>query len=236
MENNDVHVKVAVAPSSENRIINHLGTVTLVPKHIPYQYDHLKNVVEQKKKWDLHKTHIRNEVSSASAVAVLFGATIASPKQIYIMEFPQLLEPSTSAIPSRRCLIHLFREFMTSETVQQTAARTLSPSNVYVFLRKPAKNQESWFCMKEQYSMSNRCNKVSLKFCQPPSVGQPKFKIYLDSGSSECPSPMCKSVAPHEPAECPVEASAWYQAQKFVHGFKDCWIGDQCATDLWMKI
>jgi hypothetical protein len=118
------------------------------------------------------------------------------------------------------------------------ANHTLKPSNVYIFLRKPASTQESWFEVKPQYYVPTKCNQVTLKFCQPASAGEPKFKIYVESESLslECPSPMCKVVAPHEPEHCPVEASLWFQSQKFVQGFKDCWIGKECATDIWMKI
>lgn len=125
---------------------------------------------------------------------------------------------------------------MTSESLQKMTSRPSKPSNIYIMIRKPLSDIESWFDIKPLFSLPKRCHQVSLKFLQPQSASDPNFTIYKDLQGFECPSPMCKSMDAHEREDCPCDTSQWFQAQKLLKGFKDCWIGNECATDIWMKV
>ncbi|CAB3387807.1 Hypothetical predicted protein [Cloeon dipterum] len=235
--------------------------ILFMKEQIPYQYNQLKDGVDRKKRWDSEKLKvssssvavdkptailaekhyrkacraievlentfdsIRQDVGTADKFAVVIGATVASPQELYLVELPQLLQVPQGSPPSRRCLTRLIRELMASEGIQKLLGKSSHPTNTFLLLHKTGSSENSNFEPKPNYSLPQRTKRVVIKFKQPPNVEKPSnFQIYNDDESEkmECESQLSRGI--------------WFQPKSFVTGFKDCWIGDECATNIWMKV
>jgi hypothetical protein len=114
-----------------------------------------------------------------------------------------------------------------SEDLQQLIGKPSHPTNTFLLLHKKGSTKESCFDPKPNYSLPKRTQRVVLKFHHPANIEDPShFKVFNDGGV--------------EAMECETElrpvGGIWFQAKTFVSGFKDCWIGDECATEVWLKV
>ncbi|XP_059489200.1 uncharacterized protein LOC132204595 [Neocloeon triangulifer] len=241
-------------------IIELIKYILFMKEQIPYQYNQLKYVVDRKKKWDIEKgkggpaakvarpsailaekhyrkaccaieslektfESIRQDVQTADSFAIVIGATVATPQELYIVELPAMVQVPQGSPPSRICLTRLLREMIASEGMQKLIGKPFHPTNTFLLLHKTGSSENSCFDPKPNFTLPKRTQRVVMKFNQPPSIEDPNnFKVFSDMGV--------------ESMECDVEKGKgiWYQAKSLVAGFKDCWIGDECATEVWLKV
>ena len=88
-------------------------------------------------------------------VAVLLGATIVSPKEIYLLQFPAL-SPEADNLSSKEAVKTLFRQLVSQDPLSHIKAIPIT--NMSVLINAPRKSTCSWFLPKDSYKLPNRGN------------------------------------------------------------------------------
>jgi len=129
---------------------------------------------------------------------------------------------------NKKQLFFLFREMIASEDLQRLMGKPSHPTNTFLLLHKKGDvGEKSWFDPKPNYSLPKRTQRVVMKFQQPANIADPShFHVFSDFEQMDCEQPQQQETA----------KGIWFQAKAFVAGFKDCWIGDECATEVWLKV
>lgn len=90
-------------------------------------------------------------------VVVSFGATSASPKEMYTIHMPPL-NPDAENLPGKACLKTLFRQLLAEDPLRDI--KQISPSNITIFLLAPRHSGLNWFFPKPNYHIPTRGHKV----------------------------------------------------------------------------
>ncbi|GFS24757.1 MAD2L1-binding protein [Elysia marginata] len=80
-------------------------------------------------------------------VAVLFGGTVVSPKESYVIKFPPPC-PDADSLPLKSCKRNLFQQVI-SEDFLGSLTTTLAPTNVTVLISAPRTCPLQWFLPKQ---------------------------------------------------------------------------------------
>ncbi|XP_067006766.1 MAD2L1-binding protein [Anabrus simplex] len=263
-------------PRTYTEIVIRIIKYIACQKQIPYPYDYLKFVASKKgsqceetsasraKKARLHNKaseafealeeifkHLTAELESCNSggveeVMILLGSTPVSPKEIYRIQLP----PSICSIKqtsSKYLSCGFIRHLLKSEEFHDLISRPLGPTNVFLFVKKPAGRKSEWLLPKDQYSIPPHSSQAVFSFthnmprrmscsgkCQVSESHC--FRIYDDSceNSNTVSDSTCFDVyndssdldtAPNE-GKCSVQEPGdnmqWYQAKINFKGFKNC--------------
>ena len=88
-------------------------------------------------------------------VAVVLGATIVSPKEIYLLQFPPL-SPEADNLSSNEAVKTLFRQLVSQDPLRHIKAIPIT--NMSVLINAPRNSSCSWFLPKDSYKLPNRGN------------------------------------------------------------------------------
>lgn len=178
---------------------------------------------------------ICHENGSVEEIAMVFGATPFSPRDVYRLQFPPLLHGHLeSKHPHQSSLLQLFRCLISSEELHSFFSQPLPPTNMFLLLRK--RNSDlvtSGFTPKERYSIPSSGRHAIIKLL-PPS-GPPKCicggsNIYQDSKAGTAVQEQCQ----RDQADIGLMDS-WYQSLNSIKGFKDVKINGTSASSVWLQ-
>lgn len=108
-------------------------------------------------------------------VAVLFGATPVSPKEIYLINMPPL-NPDAENLSSKFSVKTLFHQLMLVDPLREL--KQLSPTNMTVLLEAPRHPGLHWFLPKPTYSLPARGNHVQIHLLS--NCGQGRHDLSKD--------------------------------------------------------
>ncbi|KAK6639587.1 hypothetical protein RUM43_007860 [Polyplax serrata] len=181
-----------------------------------------------------------------SEVALLFGSTPMTPKQVYIIHLPKLcLDHSAKNHPERKHLVHLLQSVILSNNLSAMLTKPMSPTNMYLFIKKHRNCElgnesdlNQWFIPKNSYQIPRSGQHFHIKFNHPNSHTQNctcrGFSIYSEAtGASLIPK-----ILEHKPeidVELEEEDNCWYQADRIFKGFTDVYINGVSVADLWLR-
>lgn len=129
-----------------------------------------------------------------------------------------------------------FRQILLSDTWTDAVGKTMPSTNMYVMLKKRPSTELSttsatadhFFLPNKKFSLSERVENIVINFLYQTEENHnccSDLKIFEDL-------PVDTNVAFETVTSCD-EYCEWYQANIFVAGFKDYYVGKVSATDLW---
>lgn len=197
---------------------------------------HHTKVVEAYNNFESIFQNIQLELLSCAAcddvveeVVLLIGATSRSPREVYRIVVPPISCVETDQKQSEsRILLNLIRCIVLSEGMEDMLDHSISPTNMYVMLKKKQGRQSEWFVPKDSYS---------LPFCgrQAIIILSEQVEQQVDSDT------FCKKTTQSKPADVPVDTETqqspllefnnlhivpksmqWFQSRVCLKGFKHC--------------
>lgn len=183
--------------------------------------------------------NLKEEFSSENGVikevAMVLGATPLSPRDVFRLQFPPLLFGHLeSKHPHQHSLLQLFRCLISSEELNSIVNQPLSPTNMFLFLRKSSTHiATSGFAPKERYNIPTSGKHVIIRLIapiEPPKCICGGANIYRDceSGKSFVDSTECEN------SDDSIDL-CWFQAANTLKGFKDIKINGTSASNLWLQ-
>lgn len=110
----------------------------------------LVSKVEETKRYVCQAFHVCPEIQK---VAVLIGATIVSPKEVFVIHLPPL-NPDADNLSGKDCVKTLFRQLIMQDPLGNV--KQISPTNIFLLLYAPRKSELSWFLPKLTYKLPAR--------------------------------------------------------------------------------
>lgn len=94
-------------------------------------------------------------------VVLLLGATIRSPQEMYRFKLPPIICQEPIHKQEERILLHLIRCIVLSEDFNDMLSHSLSPTNMFVMLKKKEGKSSEWFMPKDSYDLP-RCSRQAV--------------------------------------------------------------------------
>ncbi|XP_045776531.1 uncharacterized protein LOC123874980 [Maniola jurtina] len=240
---------------------------------IPYTYQWLKQVVNKRKSCeDIRESHqserhyfvastalsnldfiiksLLKEIDSASIpdeICIILGATPITCKEVYRLLLPRLCHKqqchSTHIATDQKIQMNVFKTLVTSEKLSQIFFNGLSPTNMYILIKKNMLNNQDVVCSNifesiDGYKIPRSCKVVSLDF-RTQNLSNVSccnnFQVFGDA--------ITKSMGEinfEEEAEFAEIVSTddvrWFQSSYVMKGFKDCVVNGSSVTNTWLQL
>ncbi|CAK1553922.1 unnamed protein product [Leptosia nina] len=180
-------------------------------------------------------------------VCVAFGATPITCKEMYRLLLPAVchkLQCHSAHIASdRKIKDTVFRTLVTSDKLysENIFLETLSPTNMYVFIKKvPMTNQQAvcndtFVQVTNGYRIPRSCKIITFNFKggnQEKTACCNDFQIFGDVLNQDL-SKMSISDDEFNEIES-TDKAIWFQSTYVMKGFKDCVVKDQSITNTWL--
>ncbi|XP_026275432.1 MAD2L1-binding protein [Frankliniella occidentalis] len=180
---------------------------------------------------------ICNANGMVEEVAMILGATPLSPRDVYRFQYPPLLHGHLdSKHPHQSSLLELFRCLISSEQLHTFFNQPLSPTNMYLFLRKNNTDLVSCgFSPKERYNIPMSGKHAIIRLMPPTSL--PKCICGGTNIFSDKPKDQNDSHVEHVIESKPDEPQGllWFQAHHTLKGFKDVKINGTSVSTVWLQ-
>ncbi|CAH4036913.1 unnamed protein product [Pieris brassicae] len=186
------------------------------------------------------------EATQPQEVCIAFGSSPISCKEIYRIVLPTVCHKPQCQSPhiasDKKIQSSVFRNLVTSEKLSKVFFEPLSPTNMYVFLKKELLNNQQVVCSDtflhiNGYRMPRSCKVVVLNFPANPknTTCCNDFKIF-GNGPSEGLSKLSLDDSSDDDFH-EIESSdkvQWFQSTYVMKGFKDCVVNGSSIINSWL--
>ncbi|XP_072929928.1 uncharacterized protein [Epargyreus clarus] len=241
---------------------------------IPYTYQWLKQVINKKKESPEKKDSFQSErhfrvasnalenldfilksllkeidgASIPSEVCVALGATPITCREMYRFLLPSMCHKpqchSTNIANDQKIQRSVFKTLVTSESLSKVFFDTISPTNMYIYLKKKVSSNQDVVCG-DSFVYISGCriprsakivvldfstpNKESLSCCND-------LQVFGDVISEDLDKLKLQESAIHNFDEIESNDSAtWFQSSYVMKGFKDCIVNGISVTNAWLE-
>ncbi|PSN49779.1 hypothetical protein C0J52_01388 [Blattella germanica] len=111
-------------------------------------------------------------------VVLLLGATVRSPHEVYRIIVPPMALKEPVHREGERILLHLIRHIVMSEELNKILSHAMSPTNMYVMLKKKEGKSSEWFLPNDAFNIP-RCGRQASIYLS--DLSQRKVKTELPS-------------------------------------------------------
>ncbi|XP_047512218.1 uncharacterized protein LOC125054395 isoform X2 [Pieris napi] len=239
---------------------------------IPYTYQWLKQMVNKKKDNENEKdtyqserhfhiasTALNNldfvlksllkeigEATQPQEVCIAFGSSPISCKEIYRIVLPTVCHKPQCQSPhiasDKKIQSSVFRNLVTSEKLCKVFFEPLSPTNMYVFLKKELLSNQQVVCSDtflhvNGYRMPRSCKVVVLNFPANPknTTCCNDFKIFGNAPSEDLSKLSLDDTSDDDFHEIEsTDKVQWFQSTYVMKGFKDCVVNGSSIINSWL--
>ncbi|XP_023940392.1 uncharacterized protein LOC112047493 [Bicyclus anynana] len=238
---------------------------------IPYTYQWLKEVVNKRKSCeDVREGHLSErhffvastalnnldfiiksllkeiETSIPEEICIVLGGTPITCKEVYRLILPRACHKqqchSTHIASDQKIQRNVFKTLVTSDKLSQIFFNTLSPTNMYIFIKKNISNNQDVVCADtflsvDGYRLPRSCKIVCLDFRTQNHQNVScchKFQIFGDAINVNIDQLNTDEEVEFNEIES-TDDKRWFQSSYIMKGFKDCTVNGSSVTNAWLQ-
>ncbi|XP_047512217.1 uncharacterized protein LOC125054395 isoform X1 [Pieris napi] len=186
------------------------------------------------------------EATQPQEVCIAFGSSPISCKEIYRIVLPTVCHKPQCQSPhiasDKKIQSSVFRNLVTSEKLCKVFFEPLSPTNMYVFLKKELLSNQQVVCSDtflhvNGYRMPRSCKVVVLNFPANPknTTCCNDFKIFGNAPSEDLSKLSLDDTSDDDFHEIEsTDKVQWFQSTYVMKGFKDCVVNGSSIINSWL--
>ncbi|CAF4869014.1 unnamed protein product [Pieris macdunnoughi] len=186
------------------------------------------------------------EATLPQEVCIAFGSSPISCKEIYRIVLPTVCHKPQCQSPhiasDKKIQSSVFRNLVTSEKLCKVFFEPLSPTNMYVFLKKESLSNQQVVCSDtflhvNGYRMPRSCKVVVLNFPANPknTTCCNDFKIFGNAPSEDLSKLSLDDSSDDDFHEIEsTDKVQWFQSTYVMKGFKDCVVNGSSIINSWL--